>query len=177
MSKKCKRCKTENKDNAEICINTKCNANFEIMNINILSVSDNRLFKTIAEICHDFLGLRTKNGNIYEKGAYKFGKSVYEKSANERVWFPKIPGDDDWDNKLYNKGKILIQIYKNKEKKPERRQDVSENNFWYAFPKFENGYRFVGKFKVVDYKLDADGYVYETVYEKVSDIIKLDTWQ
>jgi len=151
---------------------TNCNTNIKLTNINTLSISDNKLFKTKAEICYDFLCLKTKDGHIRERGAYQFGKSVYEISANERIWFPKIPGDADWDNKLYDKGKILIQIYKNKEKKPEHRQDVSDNNFWYAFPKFENGYRFVGKFKVVDYKRGADGYVYETVYERVSDTVQ-----
>jgi len=135
-----------------------------------LSTSPNRPFKTIAEICHDFLRLKTKDGKIRERGAYKFGKSVYEISENERVWFPKIPGNDDWDNELSNDGKKLIQIYKNKEKKPKHRQEVSMNIFWYVFPKFENGYRFIGKFKVVDYKCDASGYVYETVYERVSEV-------
>jgi len=169
----CHECKTENPIDAEHCSNcsTRLFIPFE------LAVSDYIKFKRISQVVVDLFDIRKKDGSKFKKGYFKFGKCVFDKSKNEKIWFPKLTEDKIWKNEFFANEGIFKTTYigndpkyiaKQKKEDKIRETNESENLRWYIFAKYDdNSYRFLGKFKKD--RIDRDKN--EVFYKRESEIV------
>ena len=111
----------------------------------------------------------------------QYGKSSFEISRNESIWFPHLTPNKDWKN-TFN-GNIFCEEYigNDKEKieriknlKPEQshKKELEKNKSLYTFAKCENkfgeiAYKFIGVFNFKEKKNSI------FIYEKISDELNL----
>jgi hypothetical protein len=126
-----------------------------------LCVSDTIVFKSIDQIIIDLLGLKKKDGTEYKRGFFQFGNCTFE-FGNEGIWIPKLTKDKDWVNSLSSDWNKLTQIPLGAKQNEPSKDDTLVN----IFAKFEDGYRFVGKF--TSGELKGKSKVYSRVSEEVS---------
>jgi hypothetical protein len=114
-------------------------------------------------------------GMDFSKGYLQYGKSDFEISKNENIWFPHLTSNKNWENTVSDDWNSISEEYignnKNKnELKPESTHNKNVNR--YTFAKYKNklgetSYRFIGVFKFKE-KKDST-----FVYEKISDEINI----
>jgi very-short-patch-repair endonuclease len=130
-------------------------------------------------LCSDLIGFKRIqvtndifNMNLSE-GFLKFGKSWFELTQNERLWFPHLTPNKEWKNSVSDDWTI---IYEEKlENKPIgslQEKFHSKNIKRYTFARYKNAfgetsYRFIGVFR---FKEKDD---FKNIYERISDEIKL----
>jgi hypothetical protein len=122
------------------------------------------------QVTNDIFGLN------FSKGYLQYGKSFFEISTNERLWFPHLTPNKNWENKVSDDWNTIYEKYigNNQEKiiRIESAKKEIENFKRYTFAKYKNAlgeisYRFIGVFRVKEKKKSI------TVYEKISDEIIL----
>jgi len=126
-----------------------------------LLVSDLIGFKRI-QVTNDIFNLK------YTEGYLQFGKSYFRISDNERIWFPHLTPQKDWENTVSDDWTLIKEKYIGKEKR-----ELTEDEFIrYTFAKYkdslgETSYRFIGVFKSKGY------YNNIRAYERVATEIDL----
>jgi len=173
MSQQCKFCEAENENSAKYCIKcgkdlnpvlicNKCNIEYPFgakycskcsspLFIPLeLTVSEGIRFKNREQVVTDLFEIKTKNGSDFKGGYFKFGKCVFDKSENEKIWFPKLTEDKIWKNEFFaNEGIFKTTYIGNDPEYINKETNENDNLRWYIFAKFEdNTYRFLGKFKI-----------------------------
>jgi hypothetical protein len=118
-----------------------------------------------VQVTNDIFGMNLS------KGYLQFGKSFFEISPNERLWFPHLTPNKNWENTVSDDWNIIYEKYigNNIEiiKSEKAAQKIIEDYKIYTFAKYKNtlgeiSYRFIGVFKVKE----KDKMV--TVYERIS---------
>jgi len=107
------------------------------------------------------------------EGFLKWGKSYFELSPNERLWFPHLTPNPKWKNYVSEDWNMIYE--ENLEDKKERQIIGNEHNKnikRYTFAKYKNAfgeisYRFIGVFRFKEMK----NITY--IYEKISDELEL----
>lgn len=133
-----------------------------------IDLEDDILFKHKTDVCLCF-GLK------YEALQQALVKHPFE--ADKSLWFPRLFSNDDWDNRLVDGGKTII----------ERREEDNENfiqTYFENFSKYPNkrivfagvkdsngrGYKFVGVFEPNKELSEKEGAI---VYQRVETKVKL----
>jgi very-short-patch-repair endonuclease len=110
----------------------------------------------------------------YSKGYLQYGKSFFEISENERLWFPHLTPNKNWENTVSDDWNIIYQKYIGndietiKALKSEEITQTIDNFKRYTFAKYKNtlgeiSYRFIGVFKI---KEKSNSII---IHEKISD--------
>jgi len=130
-------------------------------------------------LCSDVIGF-TKiqvTNDIFKKnwsnGYFSFGKSYFELTQNERLWFPHLTPNKKWKNYVSDDWSVIYE--ENLENRTERQilgDDHNQNIKRYTFAKYKNAfgetsYRFIGVFKF----REIENITY--IYEKISDELEL----
>jgi hypothetical protein len=125
-----------------------------------------------VQVTNDIFGMN------FSKGYLQFGKSFFKISANERLWFPHLTPNKNWENTVSDDWNIIYQKYIGNDaeiiktiKMGEATQKIEEYKI-YTFAKYKNtlgeiAYRFIGVFKVKGKNKMV------TIYEKISDEVNI----
>jgi very-short-patch-repair endonuclease len=129
-----------------------------------LFVSDLIGFKKI-QVTNDIFNKR------YSEGYLQWGKSFFNLSENDFIWFPHLTKQKDWENTISDDWTIINEKYIGKGKR--EKNDIIDNALRYTFAKCkdifgETSYRFIGIFTLQEYSSDI---VY--IYKRVSSEIVL----
>jgi hypothetical protein len=176
----CDKCKTKNPIEANYCSNCRTRLfipdELKLLRIklkNKLTVSDSIKFKRIDHVIMDLFDIRTKDGSKFKRGYFNYGNCIFDKSKNEKVWFPQLGENENRNlkNELLDDGETF------KEYIAEQNQNENENLLRYnIFAKFkDNSYHFIGKFKkdrTIGCEESKSG-SYEIFYKKVSEVVFL----
>jgi hypothetical protein len=122
-----------------------------------------------VQVTNDIFGMNLS------KGYLQFGKSFFKISANERLWFPHLTPNKNWDNTVSDDWNIIYEKYIGNDIEMIKNRGVAwkiDDFKRYTFAKYKNtlgeiSYRFIGVFKVKE-KRNA-----VIIYEKMSDEVKL----
>lgn len=124
-----------------------------------------------VQVTNDIFGMN------YSKGYLQYGKSYFEISENERLWFPHLTPNKNWENTVSDDWNIIRQKYIGNDieiLKSERVAQKGENFNYkiYTFAKYKNAlgeisYRFIGVFKFKE----RNNMV--SIYEKTSDEVNI----
>jgi hypothetical protein len=90
----------------------------------------------------------------YTEGYLQWGKSYFKKSDTERIWFPHLTPQKDWENIVSDDWTTIKQRYIGKRILKE--SNVDSKSLKYTFAKYrdalgETSYRFIGVFREQDY--------------------------
>jgi very-short-patch-repair endonuclease len=125
-----------------------------------------------VQVTNDIFGMNLT------KGYLQYGKSFFTISANERLWFPHLTPNKNWENTVSDDWNIIYQKYIGNDveiikmiKMGEADQKIEDYKI-YTFAKYKNtlgeiSYRFIGVFKVKEKNKEA------TIYEKISDEVNI----
>jgi very-short-patch-repair endonuclease len=105
-------------------------------------------------------------GMDLSKGYLQYGKSFFEISANERLWFPHLTPNKNWENTISDDWSIIYEKYIGSREIVHEIDDIKR----YTFAKYKNtlgeiSYRFIGVFKLKKKTKNVN------IYEKISDAI------
>lgn len=139
-----------------------------------------KTFKNIKKrkklLCSDLIGFKRIQitNDIFNmgltEGFLKYGKSYFELSQNERLWFPHLTPNPKWKNHVSDDWTIIYE--ENLENKVEYQvldnKEHNKNIKRYTFAKYKNAfgeisYRFIGVFRFKEMKNLT------FIYEKISD--------
>jgi hypothetical protein len=131
-----------------------------------LMISDSIGFKRI-QVTNDIFGMDLTEGYL------KWGKSFFEISKDERIWFPHLTPNKDWENSVSDDWNIINEKYigdKNKGYEPNGNHNKHLKR--YTFAKYKNSlgeisYRFIGVFKFKEMKDNV------FIYEKINNELHL----
>lgn len=135
---------------------------------NYISIKDDIIFKSHAEVCNYF-------GYNYKNWRRAIAKYPFEDNAI--IWFPKFFENEEWENKISNNGEIITEKKKtdNKERLEEFLSDhQNETSKRIVFAKKEEPtrryyYQFQGVFKLNKNKSLLSGVA---VYDRIDDKVK-----
>jgi hypothetical protein len=122
-----------------------------------------------VQVTNDIFGMNLS------KGYLQFGKSFFEISPNERLWFPHLTPNKNWENTVSDNWNIIYEKYIGNDIEMIKNRGVAweiDDFKRYTFAKYKNtlgeiSYRFIGVFKVKE-KNNA-----VIVYEKISDEVNI----
>jgi hypothetical protein len=139
--------------------------------------------KTIKDrkklLCSDLIGFKRIQitNEIFNmgltEGYLQYGKSFFEISQNERLWFPHLTPNKKFKNKVSDDWNFIYEenIENNSEEQPQYKFH-DKNITRYTFAKYKNNlgeisYRFIGVFKFKEKNKST------FIYEKISDELEL----
>lgn len=104
------------------------------------------------------------------EGYLKFGKSFFKKSDTERIWFPHLTPQKDWENWVSDNWEFIYEKYIGK--RNIKVDDVTDELLRYTFAKYKDplgeiSYRFIGVFKNENYNNNI------RTYKRVSTELQL----
>jgi hypothetical protein len=122
-----------------------------------------------VQVTNDIFGMNLS------KGYLQYGKSFFNISTNERLWFPHLTPNKNWKNTVSDDWNIIYEKYIGNNVEIIKNQEVVReiDNFKrYTFAKYKNtlgeiSYRFIGVFKVKEKNKET------TIYEKIRDEINI----
>jgi hypothetical protein len=110
----------------------------------------------------------------FTKGYLQYGKSFFNISANERLWFPHLTPNKNWNNSVSDDWNFIYEKYIGNDSRiiemiKSRDGAWNPDNYKrYTFAKYKNSlgetsHRFIGVFKVKGKNKST------VIYEKISD--------
>jgi hypothetical protein len=105
----------------------------------------------------------------YSEGYLQWGKSFFNLSENEFIWFPHLTKQKDWENTISDDWTIINEKYIGKGKR--EKNNIIDNALRYTFAKCkdifgETSYRFIGIFTLQDYSSDIV-YIYKRIATEI----------
>ncbi|GHU87351.1 hypothetical protein FACS189476_02650 [Spirochaetia bacterium] len=142
----------------------------QVKNTRKLLVSDNIGFQRV-QVTNDIFGFN------YSEGYLQYGKSFFEVSDNEYIWFPHLTPNKDWENTISDDWNEIYEKYigAKKEYKYDPYDHHNKNKLRYTFAKYKDAlgqvaYRFIGVFKFLKKENDVFTFL------KDSDEIRIKKW-
>jgi len=134
--------------------------------------------KLLTSDLTEFEGIQVTNdifGKNWEKGHLNYGGSFFKLSSNERIWFPRLIKNKNWEDTISDDWNIISEKYKgdNDEKKEINQKDHDKNIKRYTFAKYKNAlgktsYRFIGVFTFKKKKKNEPVFVYEKISDELN---------